>query len=226
MSLTVQQLINMAFFDLGEIQSGDAPNSDESNDALKKLNHILLTWSIEGLTCYNRRHYTMAASAGLQAVTIGPGGTWVTAARPVKVEGATSFYLTWRQAMEVVSMAEFALRSGAPKGHTQPLPELLGVDNAYPLLNGRVFPASSLGVQVELHTLEPLTAFAALGDTIDVPPGYEPALAGALALALYPQYARQGGIDPALAANAQNAKAAIAQINAGIAGVPQVPAQQ
>jgi hypothetical protein len=223
--MTVQRLINLAFFELGEVQSAEAPNSDESTDALDTLNHIISLWSIEGVTCYNRRHYSVAAGQGSESFTIGPTGSWATTARPVKLEGATSYYLTFRQGMEIVSMAEFALRSTAPKGHTQPLPELLGVDNQYPTLNAKVFPVSSLGCTVELHTLEPLTAFEALTDVIDLPPGYEANLKYALAGALYPQYAREGGMDPALAANIQNAKSAIVQINEGMM-LPQPQQQQ
>jgi hypothetical protein len=220
--MTLQRLVNLAFFDIGAIASGETPSTDESTDALDLANHILSSWSAEELTCYNRKHYTVLAIAGLGTYSIGPAGTWVTTARPVKVEGATAYYLNWRQGLEVVSMAEFALRSSAPKGQTQPLPELLGVDNASPALNARVFPASSLGCSIDLHTLEPLTAFAALGDTVALPPAYERALRLALAVELSPQYARSGGIDPVLAANAQNAKATIAQINAGMT-LPQAP---
>jgi hypothetical protein len=215
--MTVDRLIQLAFFDLGAIQSGESPSTDEKADALDLLRGLVGSWSGEDVVCYNRRHYTFSATVGLgaSAFTIGPGGTWSTTARPVKVEGGTAYYLNWRQPLEVVSLAEFGLRSAAPKGHTQPLPELLGVDNSYPALSALLFPVSSLGCSVQLHTLEPLTNFTSLADTLDFPDvGYERALRLNLAVELAPQYSRQGGIDQVLLANAAAAKAQLAMLNA------------
>lgn len=222
--MTFQRLANLAFFDIGAIQSGETPNSDESTDALDTANHILSTWSLEGVTCYNRKHYTVATNLG--AVTIGPTGNWNTTARPVKIEGAVCFSGTFRKPMRVVGFAEYSQITGDDVGKTQVLAEVLGVDDAYPLLNGRLWPATTGVASIELHTLEALTAIASLVTVIDLPPGHEAALRSVLAVALYPQYGRQGGIDPAVAAAAQNAKAVIAQVNAGIAGMPAAPQQQ
>ena len=95
------------------------------------------------------------------------------------------------------------------------VPMVLGADTAWPLANVRIFPAPASAASVELTYWVPLTAFTAVSDAVSLPPGFEQMLHSNLAVVLYPQYPRAGGIPPELAALAQNSKAAIIQQNSG-----------
>lgn len=225
--MTVQRLINLAFLELGEISSGGAPNTDESTDALDIANQLLAQLGLDGLYTYNRKHYSgLTVTAGVNAYTIGSAGSWATTDRPLQIEGATAYSGHMRQGLQVVSMADFARMASSPKGVTQLLPELLGVDNATPTLNARIFPNSNIGCSVELHTIEPLTALASLVATVDFAAGYERPFRLLLAGELYPQFPRESGMDPQLAQNIQNAKVTLAQLNASMVAMPPAAGQQ
>jgi hypothetical protein len=77
---------------------------------------------------------------------------------------------------------------------------------------------------LQLDYYSPLPVFVAVGDAITLPEGYVRALEFNLAIELAPRYARVGGVDKALAANAQNSKEAIAAKNAQILGLVSQPA--
>src|SRR5579883_1336177 len=112
-------------------------------------------------------------------------------------------------------------------GETTPIPAMVAADTSFPLINLRVFPppSSSPGT-IELAFWTPLLKFATVGDTVNMPDGWEDLLHFDLALRLYPQYARSSGLDPGLAANAQNAKAALIPQNTMSAPAqPQAPQQ-
>ncbi len=93
------------------------------------------------------------------------------------------------------------------------VPMVLGADTAWPLINVRVWPTPTQNATAEIAYWVPIVAFSAVGDTINLPPGWEAMLRSNLAVTLYPMFERVAGMPPALAANAQNTKAAIIQQN-------------
>lgn len=227
--MNVQRLINLAFLDLNAIASGETPSAAESTDALDLLNHIISGWNSEELMAFEQRHQTFFLTPTVTQYTIGPGGSWATTARPGRVTGATSIFNPFRQGMKVMGFPEFAAATANQTGRSDTLPSLLAVDNGSPLITAQVFPPPAAVATIELHFWLPITAFVALTDVIALPQAYERALRLALAIELYPQYPRSGGIDPVLAANAGAAKKAIQDLNAAILGATTaaapVPAQ-
>ncbi len=92
------------------------------------------------------------------------------------------------------------------------VPFVLGADSAYPLANVRIFPA--VGASVEVTYWTPITAPAAVGDTVSLPPGWNRMVRTNFAMDLLPRYGRQGFDATSLAANAQSSKAVIIAQNA------------
>jgi hypothetical protein len=238
-------IINQAFQDLGVIQPGESITSTMQTDAFVYLNQLLSSLSTEGATAFNQVMQTFALVAGDSEYTFGSGGQWATtgALRPQKVTAwrayagdmhrgglpmameAFSAAIQAKQA-ELLALNTQAIAEGVittfPASVTAPIPAILGADTAYPLINVRVYPPPSAAPgSVELAYWTPIVAAAAVGDTVTMPPGYEAMIHFNLAVALAPQYARSGGITPELAANAQNAKAAIVQQNTGMAQPPE-----
>jgi hypothetical protein len=240
--MTVQRLITLAFFDLGAIQSGETPNTDELNDSLDVLNGMLGAFSNEQLTVFNRVVQSFPG-AGLSSFTLGTGGIWNTgSARAQKIVGWRATNGAYNSGGAPLSLADFdaaaqdaSVRFAGVQAQISALlapffqsptlalssaqaPLLLGADSAWPLINVRVFPATTATIELAYWT--PITAFVALTDVISLPPGFEELLRTNLAVRLSPQYGRSGGIDPVLAANAQNAKAAIQALNTPSAAAP------
>jgi hypothetical protein len=92
------------------------------------------------------------------------------------------------------------------------VPMVLAADEAFPLINIRVFPTIAAG-SLELAYWTPITQFVNVGDTLALPPGWFQMMVWNLAILLYPEFARLGGLPPEIAANAQNSKAALVQQN-------------
>ena len=243
MANLVSDLIDQSFIDLGMTQPGVAISSATQAHAFRVLNQMMLQWSTEGATVFNRVLQTFTLVAGTSAYTLGSGGSFATTSslRAQKVtawiatsgdmrEGGTPLGMDEFGAACVAAQAALAalyaeaategVVTTVPAPLVAPIPLLVGCDTAYPLINVRVYPQPSAAPgNLELAYWVPIVAFAAVSDGLTgLPPGYEAAIHFNLAVALEPQYARAGGPDPILAANAQNTKASIVEQNRMITG--------
>jgi hypothetical protein len=222
--VTVQQLINAALMDIGVLAQGESPSTDESNDALTRANQLLASWSLEGLTAYGVKHESFSLTATTVNYTMGSGGSFSSSGWPVKIVAAAAVNGNFRRPMKVLSFEELRAESADDTGRTDDLPSLLGADRAYPLKNVKIFPPPrSSSTSVEIDSWQPFTAFAALGDTVALAPGYEMALQFELAVALAPSYGR--AVTAELAANLTRAKGVIQELNRSIDHPPAAPAQ-
>jgi hypothetical protein len=243
MATTVSKLITEAFLDMGAIAAGGSPNTDEQDDAFLRLNQLISSWSNEELTVYQQLMSTFNLQAGVDAYTVGTTGTFSTAARPQRitawrsksghvVRGGAPMSMEAFGAMSAQEQARLleinaqAVLSGQiaamPASIVSPCPSLVGADANYPNLNLRVFPPpSSAPGTIEVDYWTPLPKFAAVGDTVNLPDGFEDALHFNLAVALYPQYSRPGGPDPMLIENARRSKSVIIAINSAARGANQ-----
>ena len=233
--MLVSDLITQAFLDIDAIMVGESITTAEQADAFARLNQLVSSLSTEGAMVFNQVMQSFPLQNGITAYQLGSGGTFptngglraqkVTAWRAVlgdMVKGGPVLPMDEFGAAAAAanqSLAELAVRS-ALEGLTSnvnsplvaPIPSVVGADTNYPLINVRVAPApSNAGGQIELAYWTPIAAFGAVGDVINLPPGYELMLRSNLAVQLYPIYPRQGGIDPVLAATAQNSKQTLMQ---------------
>jgi hypothetical protein len=175
----------------------------------------------------NMLHTSFALTAGTNIYTLGTGGSLVTAARALRVTGAQSVSGGFRSVLKVMSFDQFAAEVADPIAQTSVLGEVLAADGSFPSINLKIFPmpAGNPGA-LWLDYWSALAQFATVGDTINLPDGWARALHYNLALEIYPQYARAGGIDPVLAAKAQESKGALNALNAEILGRQQAPPPQ
>jgi hypothetical protein len=223
----VSDLITQAFLDMGATVPGETPNGSEQADALLRLNQLLGTWSLERLTVPNKAHGSFTAVAGTKDYTFGVGGTLAVAplTRPICITGAASISGAFRQPVEVMGFDKFAAETSDSLGSTSVLALKLAVDASAPLINIRIFPtpATAPGL-LWLDYWLVLAGFGAVSDdasglTLEM----QNALHWNLAVALYPQYPRAGGMPPELAANAQNSKGSIVELQRSLQG-PTPPA--
>lgn len=213
----VSDIINEAFLDLKVIQPGQTITTAMQSDAFLRANQMLDSWSDEGLVVPNQVAQTFALAAGSIAYTLGASGTFATSGslRAQRVTAWRAFYAgVLHTGGQPMSMDEFGKLAKQTIGETSSVPMIVGTDTAYPNLNVRVFPPPSGNPgSIELFYWTPIAQFATVGDTVTLPSGFQDALHYNLAVRLYPQYARQGGIPPELAAMAQATKAAIVEQN-------------
>jgi DNA-binding transcriptional LysR family regulator len=154
---------------------------------------------------------TYTISGGSGSFTVGPGGQ-LAGPRPARCDSIAVSSGAYRRQVDLVSAAEWATML-EPSGSPITVPIELYVDYAYPAVTLNLWPVPATGGTLEVHSLQALTAFAALGDTVTMPPGYEAAVRYNLAVALLPEYPRSEP-DPSLLQQAQSYKAALVQLNA------------
>lgn len=219
MATLVSDIINQAFLDLNVVAPGEGITTAEQTDAFLRLNQMIASWSREQLTVPQLVHQIFTPTAGTFAYTLGTGGTLASSSAPVRVTGATSYSGNFRSPVRIVSHEEFGATVGDDAGSTAVLVKVLAADGDSPNINVRLWPTPAAGPgSLEITYWAALAAFATVGDSVTLPEGFEDALHFNLAVRLYPQYGRQGGIDQVLASNAQTTKAALVQLNAQILG--------
>jgi hypothetical protein len=85
-------------------------------------------------------------------------------------------------------------------------------DYGFPIAAVYIAPIPRLSGQLEIWTYVQMLQFASLAETVNLPQGYEIALRYNFAVALLPEYPREG-VDPTLVAQATQYKASLVQLN-------------
>lgn len=186
---TVQTIVNRAARLLGEVQSNTDLPSDESADALVAINALLDSWRNDKLLCYALRDEAITLVSAQTSYTVGTGGNLATD-RPVIVEAAYVLQSTNSYFVDIITAEQYA---AIPDKSTQSSwPDRIWVSETMPTATVYTYPVSN-GTAATLHILTrtPVLAFAAMTDTVTLPPGWEEALASNLALALAPEYNTQ-----------------------------------
>jgi hypothetical protein len=153
-----------------------------------------------------RMTYTLPGGSG--SFTVGPGGQ-LAMPRPARCDAIAAASGTYRRPVDIVSSLEWSTML-EPSGAPITVPMELYVDYGYPAVTLNLWPVGS--GTIEVHSLQALQSFAAIGDVVNLPPGYEAAIRYNLAVALLPEYPRSEA-DPSLPAQAQNYKASLVQLN-------------
>lgn len=203
--MTVQQLIDKALVLIGVIAPGETPATEERNDAFDALNNLVANWSAQQLPLF---------SVQLDTVTLTGAASYTLASRPMRIKSAQVLAANGTaQAPALIDAVGWA--GVSDKTRTGVFAEVLYCDYGYPSAVVTLSPRPGAGT-LEIYSYKQLTEFASLAEVIDLPPGYERALRYALAIDLAPEYGRT--VTPEIAGSAQEAKNAIAQLNAIVLG--------
>lgn len=212
---TVLQLIADSLREIGVLPTGSTPSASEASDALRKLNRIVEALALERINVYSIRRDTHALQAGVQDYTIGAGGTF-NATRPLKIENANIIQPNGLQT-PLDLLAEPQWSAIPEKNVSATTPEKLYNDGAHPLSMLRFWPKPSGAPTLELFTWQQIAQFAAVGDPVALPPGYERFLVFNLAVELAAEYGRE--VPASVAAIAGQSRQAVAMMNVA-AGLP------
>ena len=206
---SVQDFINSTLRLIRVLDSGESPTATESNDALVALNQLISSWSAAGVPVYQE---------SIDTIPLTGASVYQLPSRPVKITAAHVSYAGINFPAAVVNSQQWT----QPKDRTATSKFIKEVyyDGAFPIPNIHVWPIPTTGSTLGVFSLKPLAPFASLGDTINLPPGYEQALRFALASVLAPEYG--SALPPEVTANAAAAQAAVTAMNT--AALAQAPA--
>lgn len=203
---TAQTIIDRAYRLHGAVQTGSSASSAESADALIALNAMLESWQLEKLMVYaiQDKTYTLASSG---TITLGAAGNITT--RPDKIEAAfirssdNDYQLTKRDLAWWMAVTD--------KTVTADIPTDFYYEPSYPQGVMNLYPVPSAANVLHVMMWAPFTAFAAVGTSVSLPPGYERALAYNLAIEIAPELRSQPSA--AVVKIATDSKAAIKRAN-------------
>lgn len=224
-SVLVADVIQLAFEDLGMIKAGETLSATLLANGLIYLQQMWQTWGGEQDTNYNNAIDTHVLTTATPNYTYGitaNAPTLTAPTQPIRV-------LAWRfiasifggtgasviaNGGELISVEQFFAQVKDINSTAAIIPQIVAADMGYPLINLWIFPTplASSGA-LYLYYSQALPTMSSSATNLTVPEGYPEAMHFNLAVAMYPQYRRQGGIPPELAANAQNTKASIVARN-------------
>lgn len=203
--MTVQDLVSKALQLIGVIASGETPSVSESSDAFDALNLIIANWNAQQLPLY---------AVQLQTITLTGAASYPLATRPVRIKSAGVLAINGTErSPTMIDAATWA--AVADKTRTGIFAEVMYCDYGFPTATVYLSPRPS-GGQLEIYILKPLTQFASLSETINLPPGYERALRYTLAIEIAPEYGRVVG--PEILGPGAEARNAITGLNAAMLG--------
>jgi hypothetical protein len=215
--VTVTDLIKASLRLLRVYGPNETPTSTEQSDGLVILNEMLDSFNAERLFVYQIARSTHTLTANQSLYTIGTGGSFNTA-RPARIESAGLILdssLGTAQQVEVpieVLLYQDEWASIYLKGLTSTYPRKMWYNPVYPLGEINLWPVPTGTTQkLVLYAWGLLTAFATVGDTVALPPGYGTLLRTNLAVWLAEEY----GVTPTenVIDQARNSKARVKDLN-------------
>ncbi len=195
---------------------GRTPSTEQYADAIAILNRMIGSWNVDRLKIYSLNISAYNLTAGKKSYQIGPGATDFNTMRPVTIESANIIVNTTtpvvRFPCELLSDAQWAAIQVQDIPGT--IPWALYSDGGNPIATLYLYGQPLTTYQLELYTWQAIPTFAAITDSVVLPPGYEEAIVYNLAVRIAVSFPTQAQISPEAGQIARDALMAIESINA------------
>jgi hypothetical protein len=218
MTQTVLGIINRSLRLLGVAHAGEASDPNEVADAFSVLNMMIGQWNNKRLLLFGFTNELFDVTAGDGVYTIGPGGDFDTN-RPTKIDRAFMRYnadspsLCYDYKLEIVPNDKY--QEIFVKKFATTYPIYLFYNNTFPLGEITLYPYPVQASQLGLSTWAQISKFTNYAQDIDLPDGYESALAYNLTMELAPEYGKE--LDPIIANKAAETMADLMSTNQQLA---------
>lgn len=200
---TAREIVKKAFQKNGVLTKQESLSGDEATDGLYSLNAMVSSWVNEKLIINARALENFPLVSNQATYTMGSGGDFNTE-RPIKILSA---YVRQGNTDYPLKIVPLEVYDKIQNKDTSTIPEWLAVDAAYPLNRLTFYGEPYSGLTVYIRSEKPLTEFATLDTTIDLPSGWERALIYNLAVETSGEYGVQ--VDQVTYDIAQQSKGAI-----------------
>lgn len=191
--MTVTDLIKASLRLLRVYGPNETPTATELSDGLTIINEMLDSFNAERLLIYQILRAAHDLTAGVSQYTIGAGGTFNTT-RPARIESAGLILDKTATPQVIEAPLEVLLYQDEwaaiyLKGLTSTYPRKMWYNPNFPLGEINLWPVPNESKQqIVLYTWGALTAFATVGTTVSLPPGYSTFLRTNLAVWLAEEY--------------------------------------
>ena len=187
--MTVSDLVTAALRNLGVLAEGEVPTAAQATDGLAALNDLVNQWQAERLQIYQLLNTTKALTPSQANYTVGLTGN-IPIARPMFLD-----HVAWIDGSSpnvyysMEELTDAAYSNLSIPNLTSAIPTHWWYQTTFPLATLWLWPIpTSTGIFVSLDYQSPVSEFAALTDTVSLPPGYKRMLRTNLALELAPDY--------------------------------------
>lgn len=171
---------------LGVIGQGGTSSTAQKASGLEAINGLLDTLQLDRTVVYQIVSENFTWPAATASRTIGASGNFNTN-WPIRIETAFVRSDSVDYPLEITYDRRVWDHEAVKTTQTQ-IPYLLFLDRAYPLASIYLRHIPSAEVTLYISSWKRLQVFAAIGDTVALPPGYENMLAYNLAEAIWPEY--------------------------------------
>lgn len=204
--MTFRDLAIDVLVELGVYGPIDTPNAEDITVVERMGQRLIDNWNGVKEAIYAEDFLPFTITPSLQPHTIGPTGTWVTAQRPVSIEGA-SLLVTTEAVYDITVHRDASwYQSLVNPGYRTDFPTDLYYDPTWP--NGSIYfwgiPTAAYEVQLLVRSV--FTAYT-LATTVSMPPGYRDAMTLTLKEMCAPTFAKT--LTPSELLDASKARARI-----------------
>jgi len=170
---TAQTVLEDALREIGCFPPDGAVSAGELNEGLNRLNRVVSALSLEGLLINAVTRETFTLTAGQASYTWYTGGNF-NSARPAQILDASATIGTIDYPVALIEGDDYEA-IGNKTLRSDPA-SVLWFNPAYPQAVVYLWPVPASGYSLNIQSLKPLTAFAALSTTVSLPDGYETVL--------------------------------------------------
>lgn len=184
--MTASDLISAALEDLGILDPGMGPSSDDLAVGLRTLNQLLKSTAVMRFGINAPVTESFPLTSGVDFYTIGPGGDFDTV-RPHKI--ITIFARSddgQDYPLRVLSREDYA--SVGLKSVQGSFPEACYLETEYPLAKLFLWPVPGSGYTLHIQSQKPFSGVSSASDTINLPDEFDSFLQYRLAAMLAPKY--------------------------------------
>ncbi len=186
--MTVRDLVERTLKKIGVLASGESAEAAMASDALDDMNAMIDSWKNNGLMIYENEIHDLTLISGQQTYTIGSSGDF-NLTRPVSISKASYVSNNIEYPIDIITEAEWA--KIPDKETSSDIPTKLYYNPANPLGELNFWPKPSGASSVKIYVPKPVSRFASLNTSVDLPPGYEILLVYGTADFIAPDFGRE-----------------------------------
>lgn len=210
---TVLDIITDSLTELGYLAAPETPTAGDGALALRRLNSLIDQWKAEKLMIYQITRSTWSIVSGTASYTVGTGGA-INIVRPIYIQHVNFSDSTPDpdQEYQLAKLTDDDYSMVPAKALASTLPSSWYYSPTFPLgvLYLLPVPTSSTLTGV-MYAYTAIPVFAALSDTVTLPPVYERMIVKNLAMELAPSFKKEP--NPMLAMQAANSLAVLKREN-------------